>query len=109
VFFMIYKLKRPSPRSILLRKSAITFLSDMIKYLVFMMPGTWTLLFAFIIAYYPGMCSPVCVLKFGLNAPVILSYLYLLNSICDPFTYCIRLSEIRESYKSIFKKICNKS
>jgi hypothetical protein len=109
VFFMIYKLKRRSPRSILLRKSAITFLSVMITYLVFMMPGTWTLLFAIIIAYNPDMCSPVCLLKFGLNASVILSYLYLLNSICDPFIYFIRLSEIRESYNSIFKKICKRS
>jgi hypothetical protein len=106
---MIYKLKGRLPRSISLRKSAITFLSVMITYIVFMIPGTWSVLFRVIMLHHPDICSRACVLKFNFNAPVILSYLYLLNSICDPFIYFIRLREIRDSYKNMFKKICNRS
>jgi hypothetical protein len=106
---MIYKLKGRSPRSISLRKSVITFLSVMITYLVFMIPGTWSFLFGVIIIRHHDICSRACVLRFGFNVPVILSYFHLLNSICDPFIYFIRLHEIRDSYKNMFKKIFNRS
>jgi hypothetical protein len=98
VFYEIYNLKKRSPRLIFLRKSAFTFLSILLTYIVLLMPGTWldicTYFVSFDFDYYQTI----------VNLKATISCMYVLNSVVDPILYAVRIPEIKTSYSVLLKK-----
>ncbi|XP_045202073.2 melanocortin receptor 5-like [Mercenaria mercenaria] len=77
-----------------IKKAAVTFLFVLLTYFICLLPIVW-LLIPFLISKdsYPYLSVRI------------VSSLYIVNTICDPIIYTLRIPEIKEKYWTIYRKM----